>query len=368
MKLSHNSTIYYKKGLIHIDAPVYAFDLDDTLINLGGAPGKGAAANAKWDWWNSEVLPHLQNLSKKATIAIFTNQTAISRRGQSAIQLLQTKLQEIVDDLGFTPFIYIASDYDAARKPATAMWALFLTHLNYVPTDIKYIGDAAGRRGDFAATDRYFAHNIGAEFLTPEQYFLNNPAVKFLPTIYDNNTITALVVSEKEAMENLNKIKEQVNSYPKPIVVFLSGPPASGKSTLAVGAFPTFIRINQDTLGTKAKTKAAVKAAVAAKTNIVIDKLFGDESARTEYLALIPKDWTRICICFDVNRSVAEHLNWVRCDSGIMQKLIPDIVYAKFYKHYSEPKKSEGFDDILHYSPLISETAPIAQFINRWYV
>jgi bifunctional polynucleotide phosphatase/kinase len=31
-----------------------------------------------------------------------------------------------------------------------------------------YVGDAAGRAGDFASTDRKFALNVGVQFYTPE--------------------------------------------------------------------------------------------------------------------------------------------------------------------------------------------------------
>jgi histidinol phosphatase-like enzyme len=34
-----------------------------------------------------------------------------------------------------------------------------------------YVGDAAGRPGDFASTDKEWAQNVGIPFYTPEQFF-----------------------------------------------------------------------------------------------------------------------------------------------------------------------------------------------------
>lgn len=52
-----------------------------------------------------------------------------------------------------------------------------------------YVGDAAGRpanwgpgkKGDFAASDRFFAMNIGLKFFTPDEYFLKKSPAPFKP-------------------------------------------------------------------------------------------------------------------------------------------------------------------------------------------
>ncbi|KAF8652675.1 hypothetical protein AX16_004182 [Volvariella volvacea WC 439] len=42
-----------------------------------------------------------------------------------------------------------------------------------------FVGDAAGRKDDFAGTDRKWATNVGLNFYTPEEYFLESPKQSF---------------------------------------------------------------------------------------------------------------------------------------------------------------------------------------------
>ncbi|MES1902862.1 MAG: hypothetical protein MHPSP_002062, partial [Paramarteilia canceri] len=49
-----------------------------------------------------------------------------------------------------------------------------------------YVGDAAGRKKDFACSDLLFAQNLAIKFHTPEEYFLddkNQPALEIPFTV-----------------------------------------------------------------------------------------------------------------------------------------------------------------------------------------
>ena len=58
---------------------------------------------------------------------------------------------------------------DKYRKPNIGMWETLSKMI-----DIKsafYIGDAAGRKGDFSDSDLKFAENIEIQFYVPEEIF-----------------------------------------------------------------------------------------------------------------------------------------------------------------------------------------------------
>jgi bifunctional polynucleotide phosphatase/kinase len=112
---------------------------------------------------------------------------------------------------------------DANRKPATGMWELLQKSINgkigtsfgcpwwFVKysaikidpyTDLSesfYIGDAAGRaegwkpkaKKDHSCGDRKFADNIGIRFQTPEEYFFNEPPIKFSWGGFDPKKMTS---------------------------------------------------------------------------------------------------------------------------------------------------------------------------------
>ena len=44
-----------------------------------------------------------------------------------------------------------------------------------------YVGDAAGRKGDHASSDREWAQNVGIPFYTPEQFFWERQDDKAAP-------------------------------------------------------------------------------------------------------------------------------------------------------------------------------------------
>lgn len=69
----------------------------------------------------------------------------------------------------------IATQKDDNRKPETGMWTFFTENCNDgVEVDKKasyYVGDAAGRKYDFADTDKMFAESVGLPFKVPEDVF-----------------------------------------------------------------------------------------------------------------------------------------------------------------------------------------------------
>jgi bifunctional polynucleotide phosphatase/kinase len=115
---------------------------------------------------------------------------------------LYGKIQDLSRQLGISIQAFLAAAKDKWRKPSmlnvilclqiagTSMWDYFVKNCNGgQQVNIKesmYIGDAAGRAKnwkfgspkDISCSDRAFAHNIGVEFKTPEEFFLGEaPAI-----------------------------------------------------------------------------------------------------------------------------------------------------------------------------------------------
>jgi bifunctional polynucleotide phosphatase/kinase len=354
---------------------VAAFDLDSTLITLGKSAGrkKSASSSSDWAWLYPSIPDTLKELHKAGFIVvIFSNQSALAKEG-SALTIMQTKLNEIVAALSFKPYIYVASGYDHFRKPGTGMLELFLGDAEST-ADSFFVGDAAGRittkPKDFSASDVDFAYNCGLTFYTPEAYFLKDKTSLPGPSVYDIHPewFSSLVVSEETAVihqaEFVKHVKKAVGPSDTPFAIFMCGPPASGKTSVAVALAADLgaTWLNQDTLKTKAKMMAAIEAAGKTKTSFVLDKMFGDTASRTEYLAAIPKGYKKIIVIMDIQRDVAEHMNWVRAETRDVP-CVGDITYATYYAHYATPTTKEGFDAVLKYVPVIADTSPVVPYV-----
>lgn len=66
-------------------------------------------------------------------------------------------------------------DFPQFRKPSTGMLEEFHSDIDQEDVILYYVGDAAGRRGDFSDSDMQFAKNGDLEFYTPEELFSKYP-------------------------------------------------------------------------------------------------------------------------------------------------------------------------------------------------
>ena len=372
-----HETVLHKTGTKQTPQ-IAAFDLDGTLITLGATAGrkKAAAADASWEWWNPCVLDKLVSLNTAGyTVVIFSNQSGLSgKKATEQLKTLNLKIEHLMDVLGFKPFFYFASAHDKYRKPGIGMWELFLAQTGLKPNMKKsfYVGDAAGRPGDHAASDAHFAYNCGLQHYTPEAYFLDDKTSIAAKTVYDTHPeyFSTLVVAPGTYKKSIDGIVEQIEAFgDEPFAVFMCGPPASGKTSLAreIEKRTKSIWINQDTLKTKAKMFAAIKVATTEGKSVIIDKTFGDIESRKEYLEKIPGTYVRLCVMMNVKREQAEHLNWVRTESCSVDA-ISDIVYATYYKYFDKPSLDEGFSVILESKSQIPSNSKHVPFVARRYV
>jgi bifunctional polynucleotide phosphatase/kinase len=375
------------------------FDLDGTLIKTRS--GKKYPVNiSDWDWLNSHIIPAIHKLIKKNyAIVIVTNQAGAKKGDEQKIEILErinTVFTEIVN-ICQPPYleIYISLDKDIYRKPNTTIFEKYiLPHFkDRIIENIFYIGDAAGRKGDFADSDRKFAFNIhlllrfrwpvdapGASFLTPEEFFLHEPPKPRTWSGFDPKKYYSLA-KEKDKLEISEIIAPR-------LVLLLVGPPASGKSTLSkkiMGEYENTYYVNQDTCRTKTKCSTIFEESLECFTDtgdnpkiIIVDNTNPDADTRKIYItstrAYEKKHNINIiikCIVMKQNKELYQHLNVYRERIAYHRsqpiKHIPEVAYRNFYKKYEEPSADEDIDDIvfMDWVPEFHSKYEILMFLQR---
>jgi bifunctional polynucleotide phosphatase/kinase len=437
-----NETLLMYKPILESDQlssyrTIFGFDFDSTLVTQKS--GKKFPIDGD-DWkplydddseGNNVIKDKLQKaFNDEKIIVIFSNQSGVSKK-KLTIEEVKKRFNNFLNYMsstGIPIFIFIALAEDQYRKPSTAMWIETLKTLeeeihsqtkNEMEQKISirwdtgnslYVGDAAGRkkccfpvpnkRGkDFACSDRKFAYNIGINFQTPEEFFLNEEAPNlelwewggFDPSslYYFKNNVSnqkridkqqkqlQRIIEEdanvngKNAMRNIEiSIESDVDESESEIIVqenevqeivLLIGPPSSGKSTFCASYFPNYTLVNMDTLKTKAKCLKATREAIAQGKSVIIDNTNPSKKSRAEYISIIKgkmKDQPKIdgsshnitvrCVVMDVSKDLALHLNMLRVKmTQGKRKKNPTVAYNVYYKNYETPAKEEGIDEII---------------------
>ena len=331
---------------------IISFDLDDTLITEKGKKfqyNENFPKDYKTMYDEKKMNETLEEYSKKNYIFIvFSNQSIISL-GKINENLFKERIDNIFKNNFKYPFLFLAStSKDYYRKPSIGMFEIFEKELN---NNIKidkensyYIGDAAGRektknkKKDFSDSDYKFALNCNLNFLTPEEFFLNEkqtiPKIKEDYHIYDNNNNDHIKFNDKN--------KE---------MIILIGAPGSGKSTFCENYLKNYIRINQDNLKNKKKCFEKTIEAIKDNNNIVIDNTNPQKNIREEYIKIAKDNNYKVrAFIMKVNKDLAFHLNNLRIinnERKHFSEAVNQIPIHTFFKNYEEPKLNEGFDDIV---------------------
>jgi len=347
------------------------FDLDHTLVKP--RKGKVHPSNATdWQWYDNTILKKLKKYNNDGyAIIIISNQD--SERGGSTEKMERISL--IFNEIAnyFEPIyleFYTALAKDAYRKPNTTIVEKYiLPYMREEPQKIFYVGDAAGREGDFSDSDRKFAFNthlllkyrfpsanLKVLFATPEEFFKGEKASSkewrgFDPKKYYEENKN----DDKDIIGELD-IKDQL------YVILLVGPPASGKSTLRdqiINSYEDACYINQDELRTKKNCLKNFQSFLEEnKKIIIVDNTNATLDTRKSYIDLvrIHEDNTSIkyqvvCIYMQGNRELYSHMNIYRervsFHRGNYVKRVGDIVYNIYYKNYEEPQLYEDIDRLI---------------------
>ena len=337
-----------------------SFDLDDTLITFGKS-GKSKSPNRtketpyKFTFDLNKVKSKLDEYQKNDYIlAVFSNQNGITQ-GHIKESEFKEKIDKIfTQELKYPIITFFAKEKDYYRKPCIGMFDLFQKKFNNdILLDINeciFVGDAAGRkksntykRNDFSNSDYKFALNCGFKFFTPEEFFLNEKSdyPKIINTLheYDKN--------------NNDHIKYDISPNHKEAIILI-GSPGSGKSTFTENNLTPkgYIRINQDTLKTRQKVIKCIEENVEKGNKIVIDSTNPEKNGRGDYIKICKKHGYLVrAFNFLVTKELAMHLNNLRTINKNRKHLsgyVNAIPIHTFFKNYEEPKKEEGFDDIVN--------------------
>jgi DNA ligase-1 len=197
------------------------FDFDGTLVRPKGSSVFPTGVD-DWEWFTDLVPLVVKKYHNEGyNIGIRTDQSK-----EWKIQMIKN----VVAKLGVPVLVLIATD-KKFYKPDATLFERVAAGLVDLPNSI-YVGDAAGRQGDWSDVDRGFATGAAfGKFLTPDAIFVPAPIPSAEP---------APARTEED-------------------VVIMIGLPGSGKSTWAMNNLPGFTRISGDVYKTQPKMKAAAE-------------------------------------------------------------------------------------------------------------
>lgn len=180
-----------------------------------------------------------------------------------------------------------------------------------------YVGDAAGRTGDWSDCDRVFAERIGIPFHTPEEFF------------------PALPVRERAVADGASRE-----------VVVMVGYPASGKSTIAHDLVTRgYYRVDGDALATAtAMVRDARKQP--ADTRIVFDSTGGTVKRRAAFIEWAKKEGRPVRIVW-VTTDIEDAMDWNAERGRVGGAGVPAIAFYVYRKYFEEPTAAEGAEIVV---------------------
>ncbi|KAF5559644.1 bifunctional polynucleotide phosphatase kinase, partial [Fusarium napiforme] len=274
---------------------IAAFDLDSTLISTASGK-KHASSGTDWKWWDNSVPAKLRELYQDGyRVVILSNQAGLTLHfdpkskapkatAQKRVTEFKQKCSAVLNSLNLPTCVYAATEHDIYRKPRTGMWKELCDDYDISESEIDlgnsvFVGDAGGRTAtlgkgpdgvaaaakDFSCSDRNFAHNVGIQYQTPEEFFLGQKPRSFARE-FDLSEHPFV-----DDAESGNSVVAFDRTNDKDIILFC-GPPGAGKSTFYWKSLKPlgYERINQDQLKTRDKCVQAAREHLQAGKSIAI--------------------------------------------------------------------------------------------------
>jgi len=345
---------------------IAAFDFDHTLVEQKSGSKFTIDANDLKPLYDLNIMKaKFTQLDKDGyVIVIITNQGGVEK-GKITIDVMKQRIINFTKLIDVPIYTFASLKYDHCRKPCTGIWDYITTPSSKGgwcgdEIDVKnsfYVGDAAGRvkgwdvskKKDFSCSDRKFAYNCGLTFLTPEEFFLNQA-----PPSLDKWEWGGIDPQYELHIRSKLHVPSIDTSYSKPEMIILVGCAASGKSSIC-SLFPTYVRVNMDTLKTKAKCIKMAKEIVARGQSLIIDNTNPDVETRKIYTDIAKantKSPHRVrCINMNCPKELAHHLNILRVQMSQGNILpIPEIAYNIYFKKYTKPSVTEeDIDEVVEW-------------------
>ena len=278
------------------------FDFDWTLVKPRDArPFPKEATD--WQYLRLSVPDTLRKFAKDHQIVIVTDQSKPWKVDQ---------IKAVLADLDIEVTVIIGVK-EESKKPSTNLFTT--TFPKFDSSKGFYVGDAAGRKGDWSDKDRIFAERLGVKFYTPEEIFV---------------------------LDVIKPLSESVKSSEIKEVVIMVGYPASGKSTVAKNILESsgYHRVDGDSLKT---TKAMIKDAEkhVSEASIVFDSTAGTKDKRAEFIAFA-KSYNLPVRVFWIQTPIEKSMehNKQRASEGGVK--VPDVVFYVYRKKFEIPNDDEG--------------------------
>ena len=296
--------VIYKVNEPKFREKMASFDYDWTLVSPKN--GKTFPKSVDdWVWLYPNVIDKIKELyNNNYMIVIFSNQSKEWKHEQ--IQIVAEKLEVPV----FICIAQLKEDY----KPNTILFDKLVGRKKINLNESFFVGDALGRKTDFADSDKVFAENIGIKYMAPEVFFHVDSKFE-LPKIPENK---------------------------KPELIIMVGYPASGKSTISNEIFKkrNYEIIDGDTYKTVPKILKAVTEQFKNKKSVVIDATNSSKEKRSKYITLA-NEYKYDIRCIHMTTSLEE--SYKRNKTRDEDKQIPKIAYSVYTKYFDEPNENEGF-------------------------
>lgn len=302
---------------------IRAYDFDDTLLKRGTT-----------ELIDERRITEMISYSQKGnTLVILSNQKGLSLEGE---RKLASRLSFLFDKLGFRiPFLAALAD-DHFRKPNIGMLEKIVEEGIEPLESLVYIGDAAGRPGDFSDSDRKMLENfaeshpsVQCQFQTPEEESSTFSSRLMVPL--------SLRVSEADYFRRVNALQKEIREL-SPVVILMVGFPGSGKSTLGNHLAETVVSFDDG----KGPAKRLLDSSIREGKNVVVANCSLSLSSRKEIIDRILPSFSVLAVrMVDSNHPFGDawNLNVWRAGSG--GRKVPRVAYSVMAKKLVEPSVEE---------------------------